>query len=155
MASSAFLYTPLSLYSIPAVWLTAFVPVMLKSAAINKLKGFNNVQPRGNTARVSGDSKIPPAIAQRIERMEGAHFNGNENFPIWVAAVLAGKFAGLDNYTMNVVSLSYVFGRTLYNYIYINQTTRFQSALRSLVFFGSLSLPMYLLFSAANKLAKQ
>ncbi|KAJ7111278.1 hypothetical protein C8R44DRAFT_799241 [Mycena epipterygia] len=145
----------LSFYSIPAVWLTAFIPVMMKSVAIHKVKGYNNVQPRGNTSRVSGDKAVAPAISGRIERMEGAHLNGNENFPIWVAAVLAGNFAGLDNYTMNVVSICYFCGRVLYNYIYITQETRLQSGLRTLVFFGTLSLPLYLLFSAADKLAKQ
>ncbi|KAJ6605184.1 hypothetical protein DFH09DRAFT_1017817 [Mycena vulgaris] len=151
----AILYSALSLYSIPAVWFTAFFPVMLKSASITKLKGFNNVQPRSNTSRVTADKEVPPAISARIERMEGAHLNGNENFPIWVAAILAGNFAGIENYTLNVVSIAYVFGRALYNYIYINQNTRFQSSLRSMVFFTTLSLPMYLLFTAAGKLAKQ
>ncbi|KAJ7088374.1 hypothetical protein B0H15DRAFT_289361 [Mycena belliarum] len=149
------LSSPLSLYSIPAVWATAFIPVMLKSAAINKLKGYNNVQPRGNTSRVATDKAIPAAASARIERMEGAHMNGNENFPIWVAAVLAGNFAGLDNRTLNSVSIAYVCGRTLYDYIYINQTTRLQSLARSLVFFGTLSLPLYLLFAAAGKVAGQ
>ncbi|KAJ7323608.1 hypothetical protein DFH08DRAFT_787877 [Mycena albidolilacea] len=87
--------------------------------------------------------------------MEGAHLNGMENFPLWAAVVLAGNFSGLDNYTLNVVAISYVFGRGLYNYVYINQETRAQSAMRSLVFFSILSLPLYLLISAANKLAKQ
>ncbi|KAJ6569147.1 hypothetical protein B0H19DRAFT_691173 [Mycena capillaripes] len=153
--SATFLSNPLSFYSIPVVWLTAFVPVTLKSAAIHKVKGFNNVQPRQNVGRVAADDKIPPAIARRIERMEGAHLNGNENFPIWVAAVLAGNFAGLDNYTMNVVSIAYIFGRVLYNYVYINQERRAQGTIRTIVWFSSLSLPMYLLFSAANKVAKQ
>ncbi|KAJ7111235.1 hypothetical protein C8R44DRAFT_799175 [Mycena epipterygia] len=145
----------LSFYSIPAVWLTAFIPVTMKSITIHKVKGFNNVQPRGNTSLVSADKAVSPALARRIERMEGAHLNGNESFPIWVAAVLAGNIAGLDNYTMNVVSICYVFGRMLYNYIYITQETRLQSVFRTLTWVGSLMLPMYLLFSAAGKLARQ
>ncbi|KAJ7474119.1 hypothetical protein FB451DRAFT_1247918 [Mycena latifolia] len=149
------LSSALSLYSIPAVWVTAFVPVMLKSAAITKVKGYNNVQPRGNTSRVTADKAIPEAVSARIERMEGAHLNGNENLPIWFAAVLAANFAGLDNYTLNVVSIAYVCGRVLYNYIYINQKTRAQSIMRTIVFFSTLSLPMYLLFASANKIAKQ
>ncbi|KAJ7160584.1 hypothetical protein C8R43DRAFT_993365 [Mycena crocata] len=153
MPSNA-LSNALSLYSIPAVWLTAFAPVMLKSVTINKVKGFNNVQPRANTHAVSADKAVPPAVAARIERMEGAHMNGNENFPIWVAAILAGNLAGLDNYRMNVISISYFCGRILYNYIYITQETRRQSVLRTLVFFCTLSLPMYLLFAAATKVAK-
>ncbi|KAJ7019494.1 hypothetical protein C8F04DRAFT_1147371 [Mycena alexandri] len=144
----------LSFYSIPAVWLTAFVPVMLKSVAINKVKGFNNVQPRTNVGRVAADAKIPPAVAARIERMEGAHMNGNENFPLWAAAVLAGNFAGLDNRTMNIISIVYFCGRVLYNYVYITQETRRQSSIRTTIFFSNLCLPLYLLIAAATKLAR-
>ncbi|KAJ7152397.1 hypothetical protein C8R46DRAFT_1121197 [Mycena filopes] len=152
---SPFLSTPLSFYSIPAVWLTAFVPVMLKSRAINKVKPYNNVQPRANVSRVAGDAKIPPAVAARIERMEGAHMNGNENFPLWVAAVLAGNVAGLDTGVLNILSIVYFCGRVLYNYVYITQETRKQSLVRTGVFFGNLCLPLYILFAAATKLAKK
>ncbi|KAJ7474118.1 hypothetical protein FB451DRAFT_284523 [Mycena latifolia] len=150
-----FLSGALSLYSIPVVWATAFVPMTLKHATIKKVKGWDNVQPRANTSRVAADKTVPPAIAARIERMEGAHLNGNENFPIWVAAVLAGNFAGLDNRTLNVVSIAYICGRVLFNLIYINQQTHVQSVMRTIVFFSSLSLPMYLLFAAAGKIAGQ
>ncbi|KAJ7270938.1 hypothetical protein C8J57DRAFT_1320093 [Mycena rebaudengoi] len=150
------LSTPLSLYSIPAVWLTAFLPNTFKFFLIEKLKGYKNLEPRQNTHRIVQDKAIPPAIAARIQRMEGAHLNGYENFPIWIAAILAGNFAGLDNYTLNVVSLTYISGRSLYNYLYFNQATEFQSWLRSSVYFGSLcerTLPMYLIFKSAAKIS--
>ncbi|KAJ7259820.1 hypothetical protein C8J57DRAFT_1184994 [Mycena rebaudengoi] len=144
----------LSLYSIPAVWLTAFFPVMMKTATIATVRGFNNVQPRRNTVRVYQDKNVTPEILARIERMEGAHLNGNENLPIWIAAILAGNFAGLDNKILNQASLAYFVGRVLYNFIYINQKTRAQSSIRSLVYAGTLSIPMYLLFKAASKIAQ-
>ncbi|KAJ6560008.1 hypothetical protein B0H19DRAFT_1069716 [Mycena capillaripes] len=131
--SSTFLSSPLSLYSIPAVWLTAFSPVLLRTRAISQVKNYNNVQPRRNTSSVVLDKNIPPALAARIERMEGAHWNGNENFPLWIAAILAGNMVGLDDYTLNVASIAYelsVAGRVLYNYIYITQETEAQSYLR-------------------------
>ncbi|KAJ6630099.1 hypothetical protein B0H10DRAFT_1984961 [Mycena sp. CBHHK59/15] len=145
--------TPLSLYSIPAVWLTAFLPGTLKFLLVERVKGYNNLEPRGNTSRIVEDRAISPAVAARIKRMEGAHLNGYENFPIWIAAILAANFAGLDNRTLNVVSLSYICGRTMYNYIYFNQATEFQSWVRTAVYFGTLSLPMYLLFKSAAKIA--
>ncbi|KAJ6578871.1 hypothetical protein DFH09DRAFT_1276290 [Mycena vulgaris] len=147
------LSTPLSLYSIPAVWLTAFLPVTLKTMLIEKVKGYNNLEPRPTTSRLVTDKSVPPAVAARILRMEGAHLNGYENFPIWIAAVLAGNMAGLDNRTLNIVSLFYVAGRITYNYIYFNQATEFQSWVRTGVYFSTLSLPMYLIFSAAKKMA--
>ncbi|KAJ6463454.1 hypothetical protein C8R45DRAFT_1025802 [Mycena sanguinolenta] len=150
---STTLSSPLSLYSIPAVWLTAFLPVTMKTILIHKTRGYNNVEPRQSTSRIATDKGIPPAIAARILRMEGAHLNGYENLPIWIAAVLAGNIAHLDNYTLNVVSLLYIGGRITYNYIYFNQATEFQSFLRTGVYFGTLSLPMYLIFKAAAKIA--
>ncbi|KAK7008041.1 hypothetical protein R3P38DRAFT_2792137 [Favolaschia claudopus] len=171
--TSALLSSPLSLYSIPVVWLTAYVPVALKGRAVMQDSGrrdwqskdvqqvgglrfvLGSVQPRSNVGRVAGDDKIPRDVAARIERMEGAHLNGLENFPIWAIAVLAGNFAGLDNYTMNIASITYILGRSLYNYIYINQKTRVQSSMRTLVWASSLMFPMYLLVAAANKVSKQ
>ncbi|KAJ7052906.1 hypothetical protein C8F01DRAFT_1032740 [Mycena amicta] len=143
----------LSLYSIPAVWLSAFVPVVFKTMTITRVKGFNNVQPRANVARVSGDKAVPPEVVARIQRMEGAHLNGMENFPLWAAAVLAANYAGLDHRTVNVISIVYFLGRVLYNIVYITQSTRAQSNLRSIVFFGILPLPIYLLISAAHKVS--
>ncbi|KAJ7270724.1 hypothetical protein B0H12DRAFT_1229208 [Mycena haematopus] len=143
------LSSPLSMYSIPAVWLTAFLPTIL----IHKTRGYNNVEPRQSTSRIATDKGLQPAVAARILRMEGAHLNGYENLPIWIAAVLAGNIARLDNYTLNVVSLLYIGGRITYNYIYFNHTTEFQSLLRTGVYFGTLSMPMYLIFKAATKIA--
>ncbi|KAF8192640.1 hypothetical protein K438DRAFT_853076 [Mycena galopus ATCC 62051] len=150
---SAMLSSPLSMYSIPAVWLTAFLPATMKIILIQKTRGYPNLAPRQATSQVTTDKGIPPAVAARILRMEGAHLNGYENFPIWIAAVLAGNIARLDNYTLNVVSLLYIGGRITYNYIYFNQATEFQSWLRTGVYFGTLSLPMYVLFKAAAKIA--
>ncbi|KAJ7052886.1 hypothetical protein C8F01DRAFT_561891 [Mycena amicta] len=143
----------LSLYSIPAVWLTAFVPAVLKTMVIARVKGFNNIQPRGNVARMSGDKAVPPEVAARIQRMEGAHLNGMENSPLWAAAVLAANYADLDHRMVNVISIVYFLGRVLYNIVYINQSTRAQSKLRSIIFFGILPLPIYLLISAAHKVS--
>ncbi|KAF7297473.1 hypothetical protein MIND_00981000 [Mycena indigotica] len=145
--------SPLSLYSIPAMWATAFAPVVLRTMTIMKTKGYNNLAPRGNTAQVANDKAVPPAVAARIQRLEGAHYNGMENFPLWASAVLAANYAGLDNRKVNTISLVYILGRVLYNYFYITQRTVTQSNLRSVVFFGILPLPVYLLISAASKVA--
>ncbi|KAF8152841.1 FAD dependent oxidoreductase-domain-containing protein [Mycena galopus ATCC 62051] len=128
------LSTPLSLYSIPAAWLTAFFPVILKTAAITKLKGFNN------------DSKIPPEAAQRIERMEGAHFNGNENFPLWAAAVCVLSAVPSIRASFNLNSKCL---RTCVVQLHLYKP---EDALTELL---EIALPLYLLISAATKLAIQ
>ena len=48
-----------------------------------------SVQPRSNTSKVANDKNISPELAARIQRMEGAHLNGNEAFPLWVAAIVS------------------------------------------------------------------
>ncbi|TFK34517.1 hypothetical protein BDQ12DRAFT_726909 [Crucibulum laeve] len=147
------LSTPLSLYSIPVMWFLAYYPSFLKGATIQGIAGlnklFHSVDPRGNVARLS-EKKINPDVVARIKRMEGAHFNGVESFPLWSLAVLVGNYAGLDNQTLNIVSSLYLFSRVVYNQIYINQTTEKQGSFRSIVWATGLTLPFYLLIKAAN-----
>jgi len=113
--------------------------------------GYNNVQPRANTAKFVHNEIVPPTLADRVERMEGAHLNGNEALPLWSAAILAGNIAGLDNRFLNKISAIYITMRFVYNYVYINHETMKRSWLRSALFFGSLSLPLTILIKAANK----
>jgi len=49
---------------------------------------LKSVQPRLNITKVANNKIIAPDLAARIQRMEGAHLNGNEAFPLWVAAVV-------------------------------------------------------------------
>ena len=117
--------SPLSLYSIPVVYVTSFHPTTLKvcifsltvgkdfhaaistsrltkplnttSASIfliRNIEGRNaniylSVQPRSNITKVVNNKNISPELAARIQRMEGAHLNGNEAFPLWVAAIVS------------------------------------------------------------------
>ncbi|TFK32355.1 hypothetical protein BDQ12DRAFT_692667 [Crucibulum laeve] len=145
----------LSLYSIPVVWFTSFYPQTMKFLIIKNTAGFNNVQPRSNVSKFVENKNISPKLAARVERMEGAHLNGNEALPLWFAAVLAGNYAGLSNEILNSVSLSYIVTRLAYNYVYINQETPGKSWLRTSLFFFSLSMPMTLLIKAANKMVAQ
>ncbi|TDL22784.1 hypothetical protein BD410DRAFT_788108 [Rickenella mellea] len=142
--------TPLSLYSIPAVWLTSFVPMNLKFSLIARTIGYNNVQPRANTGRMVNNRAVPKDVAAQAERMEGAHLNGNEMLPIWIAAVLAGNQAGVAQETLNSVSVAFIVTRILYNYVYITHTTQLASTLRTGLWSISLSLPMYLIVKAGN-----
>ncbi|KAF8814704.1 hypothetical protein BYT27DRAFT_7205670 [Phlegmacium glaucopus] len=145
--------SPLSLYSIPVVWFTAFYPATWKFLTIDKAIGYNNVQPRLNITKVANNKNISPDLAARIQRMEGAHLNGNEAFPLWVAAVLAGNYAGLESRWLNTMSASYVVLRLLFNHVYINHEKPSTSWLRTLVFFAGLSIPMTILVKAAAKVA--
>jgi uncharacterized MAPEG superfamily protein len=51
-----------------------------------------SVQPRSNISKVANNKKISPELAARLQRMEGAHLNGNEVFPLWVAAIVSASW---------------------------------------------------------------
>ncbi|RDB27850.1 hypothetical protein Hypma_002139 [Hypsizygus marmoreus] len=141
------LSAPLSLYSIPVVWFVGFFPTIQKGALVNQTVGYNNVAPRGNVARLT---EKHPEIAARAARMESAHMNGNETFPLWAIAILAANYAQIDNYTLNIAALSYTAFRILYNWVYINQKTQVQGYMRTLVWTIGIAHPIVLLFKAAN-----
>jgi len=148
-----FLSKPWSLLSIPVVWLTASYPAGLKIRTLSNLntKGFqyDPVQPRENMDRLeAAKDVIPKTLVARIRRMEGAHMNGNENLPLWIGAVLAGNFAGLEQSTLNKVAIFYILNRCLYNYVYINHTTVLQSRFRTTIWGIGFLAPMYLMVMA-------
>ncbi|PPQ72874.1 hypothetical protein CVT24_001548 [Panaeolus cyanescens] len=159
----------LSLYSIIGMWVISYYPTFAKSAMLTKARAFNNVVPRSNISRLADKKHVPQDVAARAARAEGAHLlglaltlsiippdqNGVEAMPFFGLAVLAGNYAGIDNYTMNVTCGFYLLSRMLFNYIYLNQTTRTMGNIRSLVWLLSLGAPFYLLGKSASLLASK
>jgi len=109
---------------------------------------YDPVQPRDNLDRLAAAGGISKDLAARIRRMEGAHINGNESVPLWIGAVLAGNYAGLEQSTLNKVAIFYILSRCLYNYVYINHTTTLQSGFRTAIWTTGFLAPMYLLVVA-------
>ncbi|KIM46801.1 hypothetical protein M413DRAFT_440373 [Hebeloma cylindrosporum] len=151
----ASLSSPLSLYSIPVMWAISHYPSFAKAAILIKAGEHNNLIPRSNIPNLPNKKRISPEVAARLQRMDGAHLNGVENLPFFGLAVLAGNYAGIDNATLNIVSGLYLLWRLVFNYLYLNQTTKTQAALRSLTWLTSLGFPMYLLFKSAYLLHKK
>ncbi|KAF4618519.1 hypothetical protein D9613_009990 [Agrocybe pediades] len=145
--------TPLSLYAIPAMWVISYYPAVARTSAIKKAGQFNNVQPRASYASAAGKKEFPPAVAARIQRLEGAHNNGLENLPFFGLAILAGNLARMDTATLNIASGLYLVSRLAYNYFYVNQHDQKTAGLRSLTWGISLTFPFYILFKSASLLA--
>ncbi|KAF5379150.1 hypothetical protein D9615_006062 [Tricholomella constricta] len=143
------LSSPLSLYSIPLVWFVGFYPNVLKGGLILKSIGFNNVAPRGNMARLA-EKKVSPEIAAKAARLEAAHLNGTETFPLWAVAILVGNYANVDHQTLNKLAFAYVALRITFNTVYANQKTQLHGMIRSLVWTAAISIPLYILVKAAN-----
>ncbi|PSS37501.1 hypothetical protein PHLCEN_2v708 [Hermanssonia centrifuga] len=84
--------TPLALYSIPAIWYTAFYPVNAKvpySADVLCTDMLSHIlKPRANTGRVKELPFVDTKVAERYARLDGAHENGMENLPLWIGAIV-------------------------------------------------------------------
>ncbi|KAH7887099.1 hypothetical protein F5I97DRAFT_1105039 [Phlebopus sp. FC_14] len=146
MSFSSLLEHPaLALYSIPAVWVLAYVPAFLKNATITRAAGWDNVAPRENIARVRDAEKTA-----LIKRMDGAHQNGLEILPLWIGAVLAGTATHLDTRTMNVSAVSFITLRALYVYVYVTHKTSLQSLARTFLWLGSTGIALRLLLKAGS-----
>lgn len=145
------LSSPLSLYSIPVVWFLAFYPAEWRTLLIDGTIGYDNERPRGNLS-IAKANKLSPELISKLERLDGAHLNGNEAFPLWAAAIITANLVGVDNRTLNIASLSYVGLRLFYNTIYINYNNALKGWLRTAVFFTGLPIPLWLLVKSANKL---
>ncbi|KAF9568634.1 hypothetical protein CPC08DRAFT_813285 [Agrocybe pediades] len=149
------LATPLSLYAIPAMWIISLYPAFARTIALRKAGAFDNVQPRVSYASVAQKKTIPPAVAARIQRLEGAHANGLENLPIFGLAVLAGNFAQMDSANLNIACGFYLLTRLAYNHFYARQYDEKSADIRSLTWVISLASPLYIFFKSASLLVQK
>ncbi|OAX38776.1 hypothetical protein K503DRAFT_134303 [Rhizopogon vinicolor AM-OR11-026] len=139
----------LALLSIPAVWVLNLAPALLRNATIRMSMGWDNVNPRSNIDRVTDKE-----LAARAKRMDGAHQNALESFPLWSAAVLAATIAKVDTRTVNSAAIAFFCLRALYTMIYIIQKTNAQGSLRTAVWFAACIVTLRLLFQAAKAAAQ-
>ncbi|KZV97393.1 hypothetical protein EXIGLDRAFT_764515 [Exidia glandulosa HHB12029] len=150
----ALLNTPgLSLYAIPAAWISAFIPFFQRTQMLKNLKHmhYDNVVPRTNADTLRRDPALPKEFVATCAKLEGAHQNGLETFPLFVAAALAGNVAGLETRTLNIASISFVLARLAYNYAYVTAKTDGQGVARSLAWMTS-QVCFYVLVKSGNAL---
>ncbi|KZV97394.1 hypothetical protein EXIGLDRAFT_764516 [Exidia glandulosa HHB12029] len=149
------LNTPgVSFYAIPAAWISVFLPFFQKRNMLVNLKHmhYDNVVPRRNADAFKRDTVLPKEFVATCAKLEGAHQNGLETFPVFVAAVLAGNVASLDTRTLNIASISYVLARLAYNYAYVNAKTDGQGFARTGAWVTSLGICFYVLVKAGKAL---
>ncbi|KAF8636934.1 hypothetical protein AX17_003185 [Amanita inopinata Kibby_2008] len=147
------LSSPLSLYSIPVIWFTGFYPHVWMMWKVFNANGWTNAAPRSNVDKLKENKRFSPEFTAYIERIRGAHVNGTEILPVWIAGVLAGNYAGLDNHTLNTHALAFIALRNFYNYTYFNQQSEARGYFRSCIFIASISVPFSLILKAAEALA--
>jgi uncharacterized MAPEG superfamily protein len=125
-----------------------FVPHLLKASAVinnNKHSGkgvaYDLRNPR-QSVQLSIDSTPE---GQFVARLQGAHQNGLEVFPIFAFSVLAAAITGVPRQTQNIAATLHVLFRALYIVVYANNTTLRLAMLRSVLWFGQIGTCGYLI----------
>ncbi|KAL6908401.1 hypothetical protein GGI43DRAFT_392641 [Trichoderma evansii] len=111
------LSTNYSFYMVPAAFTLCWLP-----AAYGHLlagKHFDETNPRHTQAAVLKDDKMDKARQQRITRALSAMENGFESLGMFAGGVAAANYAGVDVYTLNLLTIEYVCSRVLYIFVYI------------------------------------
>ncbi|KAF2150194.1 hypothetical protein K461DRAFT_300643 [Myriangium duriaei CBS 260.36] len=152
MAASALdLTRNLSLYAVPAAWVLSIAPHFYAAS----LGRFDNKNPRTYTRETEGDQSIDKATKGKILRAESAQMNGFENVGLFASAVVIGNVAKLDNWTLNVLSGSYLATRAIYNLLYIRGTTDALASARSVAFVSGVGIIMTFFIKSGNLLKNQ
>ncbi|KAG8988691.1 hypothetical protein FRB93_004026 [Tulasnella sp. JGI-2019a] len=114
------------------------------------LRGYYpNINPRTNIEQCQKKG-IPDDVIQKLQRMQGAHTNGQEYWPVFAFSILAANLSGVDHHTTNIYATGMLLLRILYNGIYINGTTDVVSAIRSFVWLGGMVGSFTLVVKSAN-----
>ncbi|KAF9446690.1 hypothetical protein P691DRAFT_732776 [Macrolepiota fuliginosa MF-IS2] len=137
---SSFLNKNYSFFSIPVMWWMAYYPAFWRFPACF-LRGErhralpNSVRTRQNLVMLQTKNTDPELFA-KLQKLNDAHLNGLEAFPLWSLAIIVGNCARLDNKTLNISAVVYLAIRYLYNRAYIKQRTQQEGDRQYVMDFG-------------------
>ncbi|KAM0481358.1 hypothetical protein ACHAPX_003462 [Trichoderma viride] len=106
-----------SFYTVPIAFTLCWLPAAYGHTLAGK--NFDETNPRHTQAAVLKDDKMDKARQQRITRAFSAMENGFESLGMFAGAVAAANCAGVDVYTLNLLTMEYVLSRALYIFVYI------------------------------------
>jgi len=144
----------LSLFAIPAVYIVGFIPHTIK---VIRLGGyFDNLKPRltGDAVdKASGGLSLAEKkdFETKMDRLGWMHTNSMETLPLFFTAVLIGNYARLPTRTLSIFSLSYLFSRVAYNFLYYYQSEAKTAWTRSGTYFFGVFSSLWVLFKSAKK----
>ncbi|EFQ24994.1 uncharacterized protein GLRG_00138 [Colletotrichum graminicola M1.001] len=106
----------LSLYTV-----TAFVMAVLPNVYAIMLSGprYDNCNPRKLQSTITADDKLDEITKARILRAKAASENIFETLGFYSAVVVAANLTGVDAHAVNIMTLSYIGCRALYNIVYV------------------------------------
>lgn len=118
----------------------------------------NNISPRYDlnvhADKYIKDGKMTQKQLDALRRMQSAHENSMEHFPVFAAAVLSAIVGGVDAQTLNFWGLGYTVVRAAYCYVYRCNETRELAGVRSVLWWCGNVACMRLLWLAGKSLNK-
>ncbi|KAH9812171.1 putative membrane- eicosanoid glutathione metabolism protein [Teratosphaeria destructans] len=133
---------PPSLSASYIIWQFLFAYGILSSRAWKQYYRFDhNVNPREDVAKYGQKAVEAGKLSQKqlnqIKRVESAHANSVEHFPLFVGALIWAHVAGLPIVSINRCGLVYVLARIAYGAVYIFVDTPRLSHLRGIAWWIS------------------
>lgn len=96
-------------------------------------------------ATAVADGKLTQAQLNQLHRIQGAHANSVEHFPLFVAALLWAHFTGVPHAAINTYALAYTITRLVYVAAYVFITDAKWSLLRGVAWWVSNTLCLLLI----------
>ncbi|KAF2401504.1 hypothetical protein EJ06DRAFT_475653 [Trichodelitschia bisporula] len=127
------------LLSIPAYHIFSLLPhvyAMHLARGPLPLSTLDNSSPRSSSFRSHLQSSLPPHIFARWERAEAATANAHETLPLYVAAVLAGLWAGVGHAELMGFIKGWFGLRALHAVVYVTGGTQATGHLRTAVWWA-------------------
>ncbi|KAF4307766.1 Membrane-associated eicosanoid/glutathione metabolism (MAPEG) protein [Botryosphaeria dothidea] len=139
-----------TLLAIPAMYITTLVPHFYAISLIKRANNgrYANANAHGSAFAQHLQRAVPAATLAQYERAERAHRNGLENLPLFAAAVLAARLAGVEH-AVGATAWAYVASRVVYNGLYIRIEDDRKAVARSGVWAAGLVLCLSLFVRAA------
>lgn len=139
-----------SFFALPAMFVLGQVPHSYGTAQVVSARNgkYNQHNPRGQANQEDIKKTVPQETWQTFERCEAAHSNSNENFPLFAAAVICGNMAKLDPDTLNLACGAFLALRVAYTVVYVTASKPPYSYARSLLWFSSVGICLYLMMTA-------
>ncbi|KAF2089122.1 hypothetical protein K490DRAFT_72740 [Saccharata proteae CBS 121410] len=117
---------------------------------------WDNRSPRGVNQKAALAKRLSPATHARFERLEAAHANSMENMPLFLASVVLGNMADLQQVEglngLNAFCVAFLVVRGLYSVVYAGNDTMGKSYVRTVLYFLGVALCWKVLFQAAGVL---
>jgi uncharacterized MAPEG superfamily protein len=145
-----------SIYSIPLYYVLTLSPHLYSTVLISRTshKIWDNRNPRGASQSQSIQKSVPQPTYLVYERARACHNNGMENMALFIAAIVLGNMANLENGTLNWGAGTFLELRALYTVAYIKIESKKGSFARTAVWAAGVMVCLVMIVKAGGAIAR-